>query len=72
MVKDYSTFNLFTKALYDPKTLTIPLLLERYESLLKESQTFAHLMHSNRIHQYWKEIMILGISEIRKCPFFNN
>ena len=24
MAKDYSTFNLFTQALYDPKTLTIP------------------------------------------------
>lgn len=56
MAKDYSTFNLFTQTLYDPKTLTIPLLLERYERLLKESQTFAHLMHSNRIHQYRKEI----------------
>lgn len=52
----YTSKDLFTQALYDKNTNSIPIFLEQYENLLSERGDELSILHANRIKQYRTEI----------------
>lgn len=56
MADIYTSKDLFTKALYNKDTTSIPSFLELYESFLLERDDENSVLHANRIKQYRTEI----------------
>lgn len=52
----YTSIDLFTKALYDKRSISIPEFLRYYEELLMERADERSILHANRLAQYRLEI----------------
>lgn len=56
MANNYSSQDLFEQALYDSKSTSIPIVLEKYEKLLLNRGDEQSILHANRLRQYRSEI----------------